>query len=287
MNHYSDLTIQYAAFVMSLISQVSDVCTLIFAPNIKKNIRVVAALSIVVCCSLCAIWVLSARVVVFAPPLPAATQPLPPMVELLQQTMVQSPATADVEPPRTTRDAPEVLLEVTEDQAAETPQADVVPDARLAPMPSLPYLSAGPTQPDDVQEGDKGRSANSDDSVNAAGGEPPKDEASKKESVTFVGNLITCAPANGWIKLYRLDDRHQWVSMGNGIGSIHPTGAIQIPGLPVDVSRYGGRGEPYRIEAWQADGKLAHSTGDFLAGEPEFRLYPSIDNATPWGCPPL
>jgi hypothetical protein len=102
-----------------------------------------------------------------------------------------------------------------------------------------------------------------------------------------VGNLITCVPpqpANyAWIKLYRLDANNRWVSLGRGIGSINPTGYLKIDGLPVDTGRFGSAGEPYKVEQW-IDGRVVQSTGDFLRGQPEFRVRPAADNPTPWGC---
>ena len=107
------------------------------------------------------------------------------------------------------------------------------------------------------------------------------------EGTATIGNIVTCVPPQppnyAWIKLYRLDTNNRWVSMGRGIGAINPTGFLKIDGLPVDVNRFGNAGEPYKVEQW-IDGKVARSTGDFLRGEPEFRVRPFADNATPWGC---
>lgn len=103
-----------------------------------------------------------------------------------------------------------------------------------------------------------------------------------------VGNIITCVPPQpqnyAWIKLYRLNGSNQWVSIGRGIGSIHPTGYLKIDGLPVDVGRFGEQGEPYKVEMW-VNGRVALSTGDFFGSESEFRVRPHVDNYTPWQCP--
>jgi len=103
-----------------------------------------------------------------------------------------------------------------------------------------------------------------------------------------IGNLVTCVPPQppnyAWIKLYRLNTAGNWVSMGKGIGSINASGFLKIDGLPIDVNRFGNTGEPYKIEQW-IDGRVTQSTGDFKRGDPEFRLRPFVDNATPWGCP--
>lgn len=103
-----------------------------------------------------------------------------------------------------------------------------------------------------------------------------------------VGNLITCVPPQpknyAWIKLYRLDGNNKWYSIGKGIGSISASGFLKIDGLPVDNNRFGSAGEPYKIEQW-INGKVAQSTGDFQAGQPEFRLRTFADNYTPWQCP--
>lgn len=101
------------------------------------------------------------------------------------------------------------------------------------------------------------------------------------------GNLITCVPPQpknyAWIKLYRLDGNNKWYSIGRGIGSIAASGFLKIDGLPVDSGRFGSAGEPYKIEQW-IDGKVVQSTGDFLAGQPEFRMRTFTDNYTPWQC---
>lgn len=102
-----------------------------------------------------------------------------------------------------------------------------------------------------------------------------------------VGNIITCVPPQpqnyAWIKLYRLDGNNKWYSISKGIGSIHASGYLKIDGLPIDISRFGDAGEPYKVEMW-LDGKVAKSTGDSLAGQPEFRVRPDADNYTPWQC---
>ncbi len=111
----------------------------------------------------------------------------------------------------------------------------------------------------------------------------------RKESALPVGNIITCVPPQpqnyAWIKLYRLDGNNQWYSLGPGIGSINASGFLKIDGLPVDENRFGGVGEPYRVEQW-IDGKVARSTGDFQRGEPIFRVRAFADNVTPWSCSP-
>ncbi len=110
---------------------------------------------------------------------------------------------------------------------------------------------------------------------------------SVRQGTAPVANLITCVPPQpqnyAWIKLYRLDGNNKWVAVSRGIGSINPTGYLKIDGLPVDTGRFGNSGEPYKIEQW-IDGRVVRSTGDFLKGEPEFRMKPFADNTTPWGC---
>ena len=110
-----------------------------------------------------------------------------------------------------------------------------------------------------------------------------------KESGGPIGNIITCVPPQpqnyAWIKLYRLDGNNQWYSLGRGIGSVSASGFLKIDGLPVDENRFGGAGEPYKVEQW-IDGKVARATGDFQRGEPIFRVRAFADNVTPWSCSP-
>lgn len=113
--------------------------------------------------------------------------------------------------------------------------------------------------------------------------------AVRQEADRAIGNIITCVPPqpqnDAWIKLYRLDSANQWVSISRGIGSINATGFLKIDGLPVDVNRFGSAGEPYKVEKW-VDNRIVQSTGDFLRGEPEFRVRAFADNYTPWRCEP-
>ena len=99
------------------------------------------------------------------------------------------------------------------------------------------------------------------------------------------GNLVTCVrPTNSWIKAYRWDGS-MWVDVNpRGWGAISASGFLKIDGLPVDVARYGGAGQPYRVELW-VNNVLIRSVGDTSRGEPEFRIRPGVDNHTPWGCP--
>lgn len=104
-----------------------------------------------------------------------------------------------------------------------------------------------------------------------------------------VGNLITCVPPNppnyAWIRVYRMDSDGNWYrAIPRGIGSIHPSGYLKIDGLPVDIARFGGAGEPYWIEQW-VDNKVVRSVGNTSRGEPEFRIRANVDNYTPWSCP--
>ena len=108
------------------------------------------------------------------------------------------------------------------------------------------------------------------------------------EGTAPIGNLVTCAPPQpqnyAWIKLYRLDTKGNWYSIGRGIGAINASGFLKIDGLPVDVNRFGNTGEPYKVEQW-FNGQVTQSTGDFQRGEAVFRIRPFVDNYTPWGCP--
>lgn len=103
-----------------------------------------------------------------------------------------------------------------------------------------------------------------------------------------VGNLITCVPPNppnyAWIRVYRKDGDGNWYrAIPKGIGSIHASGYLKIDGLPVDIARFGGVGEPYWIEQW-VDNKVVNAVGNTDVGQPIFRIRPNADNYTPWGC---
>lgn len=168
---------------------------------------------------------------------------------------------------------------------ANTPVPPTATAARRAPTPTV-ALSYGPNQMD-APPSHGGRDGDTDSSMGASSGAAQPTPRPNK-NVSYVGNLITCVPPNppnyAWIWIYRLNDRNEWVRIGKGIGSIQPSGYLKVDGLAVDVTRFGTRGEPYKIEQ-VIDGQVANSAGDFLKGEPEFRIYPSRDNKTPWGCP--
>jgi len=113
-------------------------------------------------------------------------------------------------------------------------------------------------------------------------------EIANDNIVSGVGNLITCVPPNppnyAWIRVYRKDGDGKWYrAIPKGIGSIHPSGYLKIDGLPVDIARFGGAGEPYWIEQW-VDNKVVNAVGNTDVGQAEFRIRPSADNYTPWGC---
>lgn len=112
----------------------------------------------------------------------------------------------------------------------------------------------------------------------------------KLESKPEIGNIITCAPPqpynNAWVKVYRRDDNGDWENMTpKGIGAINATGYLKIDGLPVDVDYYADSGHPYCVEVY-LDGSLINSCGNTDRGESPFRVYPNIDNFTPWQCAP-
>ena len=146
----------------------------------------------------------------------------------------------------------------------------VTPDLTMGPQPYTPSQSS-------FGEGEG-------EAVTAAGIDEQKRERNVK---TPAGNLITCVPPNppnyAWIWLYRLDDKNEWQRISRGIGSINADGYLKLDGLPVDVTRFGQRGEPYMIEQ-VIDGVVTQRVGDFQNGGSEFRIYPEQDNFTPWQC---
>jgi hypothetical protein len=164
------------------------------------------------------------------------------------------------------------------------PSTLVPSGSTLEPKLTLPDLSFGPNQPDGFRS--DGTSDSGKFSVRSAS----VDGSNKKEkdSTPPVGNLITCVPPNpsnyAWIWIYRLEDKNQWQRISKGIPSLNSTGYLKISGLPIDVSRFGRRGEPYRIEQ-VINNIVTKSVGNFQSGELEFRIFPYRDNFTSWQCP--
>ncbi|MGQ9586436.1 MAG: PA14 domain-containing protein [Anaerolineae bacterium] len=99
----------------------------------------------------------------------------------------------------------------------------------------------------------------------------------------LVGNLITWVPpypSYSWVKVYRWDGGN-WVDTNpRGYSSFGPTGYLKIDGLLV-AWEYRATGHPYWVELW-IDGRLVRSVGNFQRGEPAFRIWPNVDNYTPW-----
>jgi hypothetical protein len=99
------------------------------------------------------------------------------------------------------------------------------------------------------------------------------------------GNLVTHVPpfpSYSWIKVYRLTSENTWQDMNpTGWASISPGGELKIDGLPVDFTRYGDSGHPYKIEQW-VNGRLVRRIGDVLRGQAAFRIRPDRDNHTSW-----
>jgi len=157
----------------------------------------------------------------------------------------------------------------------DNPGAPGVIPAPSTPSPTVESSTPTPT----VDTGSGGQ--------NVIPGVPGKNKVGNKDQPSQIGNLVTCLPPNppnnAWIWLYRLDGDN-WYRISKGIGTIDHTGYLKINGLPIDITRYGGRGELYRIEK-VIDGTIVASTGNFQEGEPEFRIYPGRDNYTSWSCP--
>lgn len=167
----------------------------------------------------------------------------------------------------------------------DTPMPASTPVPAATPTPTV-ALSFGPNQID-APPVSSGRSKGSGNNMESSSGAvQPTPHFDQRDS--YVGNLITCVPPNppnyAWIWIYRLNDKNEWVRISKGIGSIERSGYLKVNGLPVDVTRFGALGEPYKIEQI-INGHVAHSTGDFQKGEPEFRIYPWQDSKTSWGCP--
>lgn len=99
----------------------------------------------------------------------------------------------------------------------------------------------------------------------------------------LVGNLVTWVPpypSYSWLKVYRWDGSG-WVDTNpRGYAPNNLSGYLKIDGLHVDW-KYGAAGHPYWVELW-INGQPARSIGNFLRGEPEFRIRPYVDNYLFW-----
>lgn len=170
------------------------------------------------------------------------------------------------------------------------PQPPVNPsDGQVAPPlenQSNPIDGLGPTQPDYgplVEKEDP-----QDDEVRPSGsGEQPAEDK-KKNPVPVVGNIVSCIlrydKYQMYVRLYRLDGNNQWERVPGHFITYRDDGYLKIDGLNVNTTRFGGRGEPYKIEAVR-EGSVILSIGDVLVGETAFRVFPFEDNRTPWACP--
>ncbi len=106
----------------------------------------------------------------------------------------------------------------------------------------------------------------------------------RKPIVRLIGNIITYAEPGTWVRIYRRMPNGEWQYMNpGGTGPIDASGRIKVDGLPVEPF-YGDRGQPYRVELW-TQGRILRTVGDTDNGQPEFIVYPSRDNVTPWGPP--
>jgi len=119
-----------------------------------------------------------------------------------------------------------------------------------------------------------------------------------RKSIRLIGNLETCVPSGGWIRLYRLEmiitekgNYQEWKRIdGKGISSSSADGHIKVDGLETNIF-YGDKGEPYKIEVVK-DNVVIRTIGDILADPPQppFLIMPKTsinqhDNQTNWPCP--
>ena len=172
--------------------------------------------------------------------------------------------------------------------ASETMQPKDIPPIIEGLGPNIPYEI--PKEPDSGNEstqpeprrGRNGAEENAESENNATENSPTID------GYPFKGNLVTCVPPNppnaAWVTIYRLSDKYDWVVVNEAAYSLSPDGYLKLDALPVDIWRFSGRGEPYRIDKY-IDGIVADSVGDFIAGDDEFRIFPFVDNSTNWPCP--
>lgn len=195
--------------------------------------------------------------------------------------------------PQTT---PEAVAKAQAIASLEATRTALLSALELTPTSTVD-LSMGPSAPDFGGSNDdhkNNQSSAPDVGASSAGNHPPSESTNHtptplaKHKPFPEGNLITCVPPNppnyAWIWIYRLNDRNQWVKISKGIGTINQTGYLKVDGLPVDISRFGNRGEPYRIDK-VVNNNVVESVGDFLAGDPEFRIFPGQDSSTKWSCP--
>ena len=197
---------------------------------------------------------------------------------------------------------PEMNVDESATQEVTSEQPAVAAQVQAPALPSGPTPSAPPIDwsigvaplPSIGSEGDS--STRSDGSTGGGRSNSPEEQQAQDpqqqsaERKPSVGNLIACIPQGGWVRLYRLKDRsaslaalREQAANGEEVWERIPGSftASKIDGLPVDPTRFAGKGEPYRIELVVND-SVQQSMGNFLAGESEFRIDSSTDNHAPW-----
>lgn len=115
----------------------------------------------------------------------------------------------------------------------------------------------------------------------------------------LVGNLVVCIPSGSWVRLYRIRERH--LSFDQLLAKHQRDEEVweqdrgrftrlegdprrhKIDGLSIDATRFGQKGEPYRIEL-VTNNEVVRVAGDIFIGQEEFLIYPNLDNADPWPC---
>jgi serine/threonine protein kinase len=99
------------------------------------------------------------------------------------------------------------------------------------------------------------------------------------------GNIVVCVPpdvaSRSVIHLWRLSAEMVWEKLEKvSVGVVDADGRRTIPGLPIDATSWGAKGQPYRLELW-VNSEPVKSFGNTDKDEAEFRVYQDTDNIAP------
>lgn len=274
----SVITVEFASFGIAVISLAIAIAALVIKPELPKGVRnfvVVPSIFLMCLFTYIGLW---------------ATDVEKPMEEVIQ---IYFPILIALPHAHTTPPSPPSV--------PNTPQLTSMPKSTPISTPTLPAPTATPVIDWSIGQNSEDSSSSSEESGQLENGkgnnthfnrsfgdkEAPTPIAKVRQNMPSVGNLVLCIPPGKvWVRLYRIADRtaeladlRSRYAKNELVWERIPGSFTQSPifGLPVDSTRFGTKGEPYYIEI-VVDNQVVHSTGDFFADQPEFRLYPYQDN---------